>query len=76
MEWTNIKERMPDSEKERGWYVILIKGSQTPHCVYFSHRNWQSPWHMPEEWNEVTYYCRLDPIKDYLVPFLGTSRMD
>ncbi len=62
MEWISVKEKKPDPEKEEGYYVVLV--CRKPHIVYFSHRNWQRPWHIPDEWQEPSHYIKLDPIKD------------
>jgi hypothetical protein len=74
MEWNDIKIKQPDSEKEAGWYVVLI--NRKPHVVYFGFRNWNSPWQMPNEWQQPTHYIKLDSIKDFWSNYESMAIMD
>lgn len=60
MEWVKYNPKMGIEE---GWYVVLINGN--PHCIYYGTRNWKSPWHMPSEWKDPEYYCKLKNTENF-----------
>lgn len=74
MEWISVKDRFPDSEEEEGYYVVMV--CKKPHIVYFSFRNWQRPWHIPDEWQDPSHYIKLDPIKDVFFTSRSKCTMD
>ena len=73
-EWISVKERIPDPEKEEGWYVVLI--NRKVHVCYFCFVNWDRPWNLPSEWQNPTHYIKLPSLDDFWSNKRSMATMD
>lgn len=74
MKWISMKDKQPYSKTEKGYYVVLI--ALKAHVVYFGYKNWQRPWHIPDEWQEPTHYIKLERVEDIWSNFESEITMD
>ncbi len=72
MEWKEIKN--PYEKLQSGYYVILV--CRKVHICFHEHRNWDRPWHIPDEWKDPTHYIKLDDIKDIWINEFNACSMD
>lgn len=74
MEWMKLSEKPLDPNIDMGWYVILVKANL--HIAYFSQRNWNGPWHIPDEWIDPSHYIKLDSIEGIWCNYNSDITMD
>jgi hypothetical protein len=74
MDWKCIKEHPLDYDKDEGTYLVLI--GNIPKIAYFSQRNWQRSWNIPDEWKDPTHYIKIPNLKNLYCTKFSSFTMD